>query len=183
MEPWWRPALISAATSLSSRPVVTISDTVNNPGDIIVQGIELQSQVDILKTFAIAARGWRWSAFTNAYYHFNMVDRGAPVAAGSARPVRIYEYEAAIGTRFGQSGSGVPWRDWNLQIIGNLRGPMWYNTEERLLLPGQLVNVTVYRKSPFWVWNTRYEVENPDSDRTMILDPAKAKAEPYVWQF
>lgn len=31
--------------------------------------------------------------------------------------------------------------------------------------------------------NTRYEVENPDSDRTMILDPAKAKAEPYVWRF
>jgi vitamin B12 transporter len=143
----------------SSTPVVTISDTVNNPGDIIVQGIELQSQVDILKTFAIAARGWRWSAFTNAYYHFNMVDRGAPVAAGSTRPVRIYEYEAAIGTRFGESGSGVPWRDWSVQIIGNLRGPMWYNTEERLLLPGQLVNVTVYRKSPFWVWNTRYEVE------------------------
>lgn len=30
---------------------------------------------------------------------------------------------------------------------------------------------------------TRYEVENPDSDRTVILDPAKAKAEPYVFRF
>ena len=36
---------------------------------------------------------------------------------------------------------------------------MWYNTEERLLIPGQLANVTVYRKSAFWVWNTRYEVD------------------------
>lgn len=31
--------------------------------------------------------------------------------------------------------------------------------------------------------NTRYEVENPDSDRTVILDPAKAKTEPYVFRF
>jgi hypothetical protein len=30
---------------------------------------------------------------------------------------------------------------------------------------------------------TRYEVENPDSDRTVILDPAKAKGEPYVFRF
>jgi hypothetical protein len=30
---------------------------------------------------------------------------------------------------------------------------------------------------------TRYEIENPDSDRTVILDPAKAKGEPYVFQF
>jgi hypothetical protein len=30
---------------------------------------------------------------------------------------------------------------------------------------------------------TRYEVENPDSDRIVILDPAKAKAEPYVFRF
>src|SRR6266851_3673171 len=143
----------------SSTSAVTISDTVNNPGDIILEGIELQSQLDLLRTFAVSAGNWRWTAFTNAYHHFHMVDRGAPVAAGSTRPVRIYEYEAAIGTRFGQGGSGEPWRDWNFQILGNLRGPMWYNTEERLLLPGQQVNVTVYRKNPFWVWGTRYEVE------------------------
>jgi len=116
-------------------------------------------QLDLLRTFAVSAGNWRWTALTNAYHHFHMVDRGAPVAAGSTRPVRIYEYEAAIGTRFGQGGSGEPWRDWNFQILGNLRGPMWYNTEERLLLPGQQVNVTVYRKNPFWVWGTRYEVE------------------------
>lgn len=30
---------------------------------------------------------------------------------------------------------------------------------------------------------TRYEVENPDSDRIVILDPAKAKGEPYVFRF
>jgi uncharacterized caspase-like protein len=30
---------------------------------------------------------------------------------------------------------------------------------------------------------TRYEIENPDSDRTMVLDPSKARGEPYVFRF
>ena len=142
----------------SSSSAVTISDTINNPGDIALTGIEFQSQVDMLRTLGIGAGNWRWTTYGNAYYHFHMVDEGAPPAAGTTRPVRIYEYEASLGTIFGEGGSGRPWRDWNLEIRGLLRGPMWYNTEERLLLPGQLVNVTSYRKSPFWVWYTRYEV-------------------------
>ena len=51
---------------------------------------------------------------------------------------------------------------WNLQLIGLLRGPMDYNTEEALspiFFPGQVRNVTVYEKSAFWVWNLRGEVE------------------------
>jgi len=51
---------------------------------------------------------------------------------------------------------------WNVQLIGLLRGPMWYATEEALnplLFPGQVRNTTVYRKDAFWVWNTRAEVE------------------------
>ena len=30
---------------------------------------------------------------------------------------------------------------------------------------------------------TRYEIENPDSDKTEVLDPDKAKGEPYVFRF
>lgn len=30
---------------------------------------------------------------------------------------------------------------------------------------------------------TRYEVENPNSDRTMVLDPSTAKQQPYVFRF
>jgi vitamin B12 transporter len=142
----------------SSTSAVTISDTINNPGEIMLQGIELQAQIDMLRMFHIAGGNWRWSTFSNAYYNFNMVDRGAPPAAGTTRATRVYEYEAMAGTRFGEYGTGRAWGDWNLEIRGLLRGPMWYNTEERLLLPGQLVNVTAYRKSPFWVWYTRYEV-------------------------
>jgi vitamin B12 transporter len=142
----------------SSSSAVTISDTVNNPGNIVLRGIELQAQADTLKTLGISAGNWRWTTYSNAYYHFHMVDEGAPLAAGTDRATRIYEYEASIGTIFGEKGSGQPWRDWNLEVRGLLRGPMWYNTEERLLIPGQQVNVTVFRKSPFWVWYTRYEV-------------------------
>jgi len=142
----------------SSTSAVTISDTINNPGEIMLQGIELQAQLDMLRAFHIAGGNWRWTTFSNAYYNFNMVDRGAVPAAGTTRATRVYEYEAMAGTRFGEYGTGRAWGDWNLEIRGLLRGPMWYNTEERLLLPGQLVNVTAYRKSPFWVWYTRYEV-------------------------
>ena len=51
---------------------------------------------------------------------------------------------------------------WSFQLLGILRGPMWYNTEESLspvFFPGQIRNTTVYQKDPFWVWNMRGEVE------------------------
>jgi len=86
-------------------------------------------------------------------------DDGAPAAFGTDTATRINQYEAALGTRFGQSGIELPW---SFQLLGILRGPMWYNTEESLnplLFPGQIRTSTVYRKSPFWVWNMRGEVE------------------------
>jgi vitamin B12 transporter len=64
-----------------------------------------------------------------------------------------------IGTQFGQTGTMVPW---NIQLLGILRGPMWYNTEESLspvFFPGQIRSTTVYRKDPFWIWKVRGEVE------------------------
>jgi vitamin B12 transporter len=51
---------------------------------------------------------------------------------------------------------------WNVQLLGILRGPMWYNTEESLnplFYPGQVRTTTVYRKDQFWIWNTRAEIE------------------------
>ena len=58
-----------------------------------------------------------------------------------------------------QTGIEMPW---NFQVLGILRGPMWYNTEEALnplLFPGQIRSSTVYRKAPFWVWNMHGELE------------------------
>ncbi len=134
-----------------------VSDTINNPGDIVVQGVELQLDGDLLKTFAISAGNWRWSAFGNGSYNFQMVDKGRAPNANTDKPQRVYQYQAAVGTRFGQSGG--PWHDWSVQLTGILRGPMWYDTEEILLIPLAEPNSTfIHRESPFWVFNARGEI-------------------------
>ena len=153
-----------APVTTSSIGGVVIQNEMNNPADIVVQGIELQGEDDLMKTFAIRSDRWNWKLFGNGYYNFKMVDNGAVPAAGSNQATRINQYEASIGTRFGQSGSAgcSHGSGWNLQVLGILRGPMWYNTEESLnpaIFPGQSRNTTVYRKDAFWVFNTRGEVE------------------------
>lgn len=138
--------------------VAATSDWVNNPGDIVVRGVEVQFDADVLRTFGVAAGPWRWTAFANGYYNFHMADEGAPATANTNRPQRIYEYQAAVGTRFGQTGG--PWKDWSLQFAGILRGPMWYDTEEALLIPqGEPFSTFIHRKDPFWVFNARGEIE------------------------
>ncbi len=151
---------ISAVTQSSVGGVV-VQQYQNNPGNIQVQGLEFQLEADVLRTLALPAPpSWRWTLFGNGYYNFKMTDYGAVVrTAGTDRATRINEYETSIGTRFGQADTEVPW---NLQVLGILRGPMWYNTEEALspvFFPGQVRTVTVYRKEAFWVWNMRGEVE------------------------
>jgi vitamin B12 transporter len=139
-----------------------ISDTINNPGNIVLQGVELQSDADVLRWVSPRTKNWLWKVFANGYYNFKMLDEGADPRAGSNRAVRINQYELSIGTRFGQPGDGSAWSAWNIQIQGLLRGPMWYNTEEYLsptYYPGQIRNTTIYQKDAFWVWNLRGETE------------------------
>ncbi len=149
------------AQTISSVGGVVIQQYQNNPANIVVQGIEMQGEADVHRTLGLpVAPGTRWTVFSNGYYNWQMTDFGEVVAtAGTSQAVRMYQYEATIGTRYGQLDSAMPW---NVQLIGQLRGPMWYNTEEALntqLFPGQVRNVTAYRKDPFWVWSTRAEVE------------------------
>ena len=138
----------------------TISQYQNNGANIVVQGLEFQLDADIIRNLQLnVPETWRWTVFGNGYYFFKMTDYGAPAAALTDMATRINQYEASIGTKFGQEGTKLPW---NLQIIGMLRGPMWYNTEERLspiYFPGQVTSTTVYQKAPFWIWNMRGEVE------------------------
>ena len=136
----------------------TTSDYVNNPGDVTVRGVELQGAVDILTAFQARANGWHWSAFGNGAYNFHMRDAGAPASANTDKVERMYQYQASIGTRFGQrTGVAIPW---TFSVIGILRGPMWYNTEENLLIPqGEPNREYIHRKPPFWIWNARLEGE------------------------
>lgn len=150
---------------IQSVAISTVGSTIiaqqqNNPGDIVVQGLEFQTDASVIRTLGLKVpETWNWNVFGNAYYNFKMIDYGAPAAFGTDTATRINQYEAAIGTRFGQAGVEMPW---NFQVLGILRGPMWYNTEEALnplLYPGQIRSSTVYRKEPFWVWNMRGEIE------------------------
>jgi vitamin B12 transporter len=148
------------ATTVSSVGGVVVQRYQNNPANIQVQGVEFQLDADVLRNLALdVPSSWRWNVFGNGYYNFKMTDYGAVAAAGTDMATRINQYQATVGTRFGQAGTELPW---SLQILGILRGPMWYNTEEALspiFFPGQVRNTTVYRKDPFWVWNTRGELE------------------------
>ncbi len=138
----------------------TVSQYRNNPAEIVVQGLEMQAEADVIRTLGLSTPdAWRWSVFANGYYNFKMTDYGALPAAQSDRVTRMNEYETSLGTRFGQAGTEIPW---SVQLLGILRGPMWYNTEESLspaFFPGQIRNTTVYRKDAFWVFNSRGEVE------------------------
>ena len=102
---------------------------------------------------------WNWRVFGNGYYNLQMVDYGAVPAAGTNMATRINQYGMDIGTSFGQTATMLPW---NFFLVGILRGPMWYNTEESLspvFFPGQIRSTTVYQKDPFWIWKARGEIE------------------------
>lgn len=148
------------ANTISSVGGVVIQQYQNNPANIVVQGVEFQTDASVIKTLGMNVPStWNWNVFGSGYFNFKMLDYGAPSNFGTNTATRINQYEMAIGTRFGQTDIEMPW---SFQLLGILRGPMWYNTEESLnplLFPGQIRSTTVYRKPPFWVWNMRGEVE------------------------
>jgi len=150
------------SVTLSSVGGVVVQQSQNSQGDLWMQGLELQAEADVIRTLKLnAAPSWQWTVFGNGYYNFNMTDFGAAAQGfNTSQALRVNQYQANIGTRFGQLADvQMPW---NVQFTGILRGPMWYNTEEALspvYFPGQVRNVTVYQKSAFWVWNMRSEIE------------------------
>lgn len=125
-------------------------DTLNNPAPIVIRGIDLQGDVrfaDVLPNSALLV-------FGSGQYHFDMKDRGAPSTANAREVERVYEYQASIGTRLEFSTA----KPWSIQALGILRGPVWYNTEENLLIPqGEPFREFIHEKSPFWVVNIRAE--------------------------
>lgn len=123
----------------------TIGRYANNSDDIILRGLDMQLEYDLLQRASL----WQWSTFANATWHIDMQDKGASSQARTDKPQRIYEYQGALGTRLGQDR-------WDVTLSGILRGPMWYDTEERLLIPeGEPDRDFIHRKQSFWVWNLR----------------------------
>lgn len=134
-----------------SRPgAANTSDWANNPGAVRVRGLEFQFDADAARWLGWTR--WRWRAFVNASWNFEMEDRGASGTANVRHVERMYRYQAALGSAVGQ-------RDWDVTLLGVLRGPMYYNTEENLLIPqGEPFREFIHRKESFWVWNLRGSV-------------------------
>jgi vitamin B12 transporter len=130
--------------------VANTSDWVNNPADIAVRGLEWR--VDGALREPLTPAGWRWSLALAGAYHFDMEDRGAPATANVRHVQRMYQYQGRVSSRLARGD------DWSLLLEGVLRGPMWYDTEENLLVPAAEPNrAFIHRKSPFWIWNLRAE--------------------------
>lgn len=145
-----------------ARTGTTISDVINNPADIFVQGLELQGTVDVLRALNANMGDWRLSLRSSGYYNFQMKDKGAAATANSRQVQRMYLYEASFAARLGQD-AGFLGKPWNIELAGILRGPVWYDTEENLLVPQAEPNNTfIHRKSPFWVFNLRGDVALSD---------------------
>ena len=135
------------------------SDYVNNPGDVVIRGIEVQYETDMLKAFAWEPGNWRWRSYVNGNYNFDMKDEGSltVASANTHRVERVYQYQLALGTRFGQSEVAYPW---TLQVQGVLNGPVWYNTEENLLVPAaEPYREYIWRKDPIFLVHLRGEVD------------------------
>jgi vitamin B12 transporter len=139
----------------------TISQYLNNPGAVVVEGVELQYQLNMLKALAMTEGNWFWNVKGDAYYNFHMVDEGITTVVGPTantnKPLRMYQSQVSINTRFGQHGEAF--HDWSFEVEGIVNGRMWYNTEERLIVPGQVPNVTIFEKTPYTVWNLKGEMK------------------------
>lgn len=139
--------------TVSRGAATNTSDYGNNAADIVARGVEFNGNLDLAR--ALDIRGRVLDAFASGYYHFDMRDKGAAATANTDKVQRMYRYEASAGVRYGQ---GAPRQAgaWTVQLSALLRGPMWYDTEENLLVPqGEPSSSFIHRKGAFTVWNLR----------------------------
>ncbi|MDA8018940.1 MAG: TonB-dependent receptor [Thermoanaerobaculia bacterium] len=127
-----------------------ISQFVNADGDAEVQGFEIQVQGDAAPLLDMA--GQRLLLGADLVWNFDMqadgIDRrdSGPYAEELQR---LNEYKASLRLDY-------EWRDrWGIRVSGVLHGPMFYDTEERLLVTAEPARNFVHRKGSFWVFNLR----------------------------
>ena len=141
--------------TVSRGPATNTSDYANNAADVVARGLELNANADLGTLLGLPLEPRALTVFGNGYYHFQMKDKGAAATANTDRVQRMYRYEAAAGVRYSR-GRDRSAGDWSMQLTALLRGPMWYDTEENLLIPGGEPSSTwVHRKGAFTVWNAR----------------------------
>ena len=127
-----------------------ISQYVNAEGQARVQGIEVQTQFNVAPWLGLA--GQRLTFGADGTWHFKMradgIDR-QDSGPHADKLQRFNAYQAAFRL-------GYEWRDsWGVTLIGLLNGPMYYDTEERLLGSAEPARDYVHRKDSYWVFNLR----------------------------
>jgi len=145
--------------TVSRGPGTATSDYANNSADIVVKGLEWSAEVDVLQVTGWQLAASRISLFGNGYYHASMRDKGAAPTLNNNSRQGMYRYQLAAGLRYRhgeESRNGA----WGVQLTALLRGPMWNNTEENLLVPqSEPHRGHVHRKGSFTVWNLRGDVQ------------------------
>lgn len=124
---------------ISSVPIDQNRTQFANRASSDVTGLELQSRFELRRGEPAA-----WLS-ANGVYHFTMRDSDAAQRGlNSDRISLMYEYQGSL--TLGVNGGDR----WRAQLTGVLHGPIWYDTEENLLVPTVEVNRTfVHRKDPF----------------------------------
>jgi vitamin B12 transporter len=114
-----------------------------NRSESDVVGLELQSRIDV----AELSGGTDVWLGVNGIYNFRMRDQDAVEQNLSTdRIERLYESQGSLTL-------GVTNPVWSARLAGTYYGSVWYDTEERLLMPQvEAVRNTIHRKSPFWTW-------------------------------
>ena len=115
-----------------------------NRGTSDITGLEMQAQVALGDIGQVHL----WTS-GNGVYNFVMRDNDAFTRGLNVDRIdRMSEYVGSltVGARHQ--------RGWDVRLAGSLNGPIWYETEENLLVPeAEPTRTWVHRKDPFWLWN------------------------------
>lgn len=116
-----------------------------------VSGLELQSQLAL----GSLAQKVAFSLNANGVYHWRMRDLDAAARnLNTANIERMYKYQGA--TRLTAAAAR-----WSASLGGTLFGPLYYESEENLLIPqGEPFRTFIHGKNPFWLLDTnlRYQL-------------------------
>ena len=134
-----------------------ISQFINADGDARVQGIEFQVQLDAAPWLGLS--GQRLTLGADSIWNFKLqadgIDR-RDSGPDADKLQRLNEYKVSLRL-------GYEWRNrWGVSVSSLLNGPMYYDTEERLLDTAEPARNFVHRKGAYWVFNLRGHVNVTD---------------------
>jgi len=124
-----------------------VSQWNNSDDDSVVEGIEVGVTYDVAS--AVGWHRWRCDLRLDGAYNWRIDDENDnPAIANSDKIQRMYVYQAAPSITVGERTR------WDVGLQAILRGPMYYDTEERLLIPqGEPAATFIHEKESFWVFN------------------------------